>query len=209
MVRHHQKEREPGWKRNIVINGVGSVATLIVLLIVGGHEVHERRVGAARGDPADHPVVQVDPPPLHDAWPRACASTPDYKPRQMNHTVVVLVGRRAPRRARGARVREVAATRTTCSRCRSSPTRRSRSGSSSSGRSSASTSRSRSSTRPYRELTRPVLRYIDELDARYDNDIITVRHPRVRGAATGGATCSTTRARCSSRAGCSSARAPW
>ena len=25
MVRHHQKEREPGWKRNFVINGVGSV----------------------------------------------------------------------------------------------------------------------------------------------------------------------------------------
>src|SRR3954453_5092491 len=34
MVRHHQKERERGYKRNIVINAVGSVATLIVLLIV-------------------------------------------------------------------------------------------------------------------------------------------------------------------------------
>ena len=30
---------------------------------------------------------------------------------------------------------------------------------------------------PYRELTRPVLRFIDELDARYDNDIITVVLP--------------------------------
>jgi len=30
---------------------------------------------------------------------------------------------------------------------------------------------------PYRELTRPILRYIDELDARYDNDIITVVIP--------------------------------
>ena len=52
MVRHHQKEREPGWKRNVVINAVGAIATLIVLLIVGDHEVHERRVGAARRDPA-------------------------------------------------------------------------------------------------------------------------------------------------------------
>ena len=34
MVRHHQKEHERGYKRNIVINAVGSVATLIVLLIV-------------------------------------------------------------------------------------------------------------------------------------------------------------------------------
>jgi len=30
---------------------------------------------------------------------------------------------------------------------------------------------------PYRELSRPVLRFIDELDARYDNDIITVVVP--------------------------------
>jgi hypothetical protein len=30
---------------------------------------------------------------------------------------------------------------------------------------------------PYRELARPVLRFIDELDARYDNDIITVVIP--------------------------------
>ena len=30
---------------------------------------------------------------------------------------------------------------------------------------------------PYRELTRPILRFIDELDARYDNDIVTVVLP--------------------------------
>ncbi len=30
---------------------------------------------------------------------------------------------------------------------------------------------------PYRELTRPVLRFIDELDARYENDILTVVIP--------------------------------
>jgi len=30
---------------------------------------------------------------------------------------------------------------------------------------------------PYRELTRPVLRFIDELDARHENDIITVVLP--------------------------------
>jgi hypothetical protein len=30
---------------------------------------------------------------------------------------------------------------------------------------------------PYRELTRPIMRFIDELDARYDNDIITVVIP--------------------------------
>ena len=30
---------------------------------------------------------------------------------------------------------------------------------------------------PYRELTRPIIRYLDELDARYENDIITVLLP--------------------------------
>ena len=30
---------------------------------------------------------------------------------------------------------------------------------------------------PYRELSRPILRFIDELDARYQNDIITVVLP--------------------------------
>ena len=39
MVRHHQKEREKGYKRNIVINAVGSVATFIVLLIVDTTDV--------------------------------------------------------------------------------------------------------------------------------------------------------------------------
>ena len=30
---------------------------------------------------------------------------------------------------------------------------------------------------PYRELSRPVMRFIDELDARYENDIVTVVIP--------------------------------
>ena len=33
MVRHHQKEREPHWKRGVVINGTGAVATAIVTII--------------------------------------------------------------------------------------------------------------------------------------------------------------------------------
>jgi amino acid transporter len=34
MVRHHLRLREPGWERNTVLNAVGAVATLVVLLIV-------------------------------------------------------------------------------------------------------------------------------------------------------------------------------
>ena len=34
MVRHHLKLREPHWRRSSVLNGVGAIATLVVLLIV-------------------------------------------------------------------------------------------------------------------------------------------------------------------------------
>ena len=34
MVRHHQKQREENWRRHAIMNGIGSVATLIVLVIV-------------------------------------------------------------------------------------------------------------------------------------------------------------------------------
>ncbi len=34
MVRHHQKQREENWRRHVIMNGVGSLATLIVLIIV-------------------------------------------------------------------------------------------------------------------------------------------------------------------------------
>src|SRR6476469_1461955 len=34
MVRHHLRLRQRGWRRNVVINSVGAVATLLVLLIV-------------------------------------------------------------------------------------------------------------------------------------------------------------------------------
>lgn len=36
MVRHWQKLREPGWRRNLIVNGFGATATLIVAIIVGG-----------------------------------------------------------------------------------------------------------------------------------------------------------------------------
>ena len=34
MVRHHLKERQAHWRRSTVLNGVGAVATFVVLAIV-------------------------------------------------------------------------------------------------------------------------------------------------------------------------------
>ena len=34
MVRHHQKLREPSWKRGVVVNTIGAIATFVVLIVV-------------------------------------------------------------------------------------------------------------------------------------------------------------------------------
>ena len=65
------------------------------------------------------------------------------------------------------------------------------------GPSARSTSRSRSCTRRTASCRGPILRFIDELDARYDNDIITVVVPGVRGrVVVGPAAAQPERARC-------------
>ena len=66
MVRHHQQEREPRWKRGIAINGVGSVATAIVTLIIAVTKFSEGRVGPDRRDPGDRRAVQGDQAPLRE-----------------------------------------------------------------------------------------------------------------------------------------------
>ena len=91
MVRHHQKEREKGYKRNIVINAVGSVATLIVLLIVATTKF----TSGAWVPLVVIPIIVFVFKSIKRHY-RTVADglrvTPDYKPRRMNHTVVVLVG---------------------------------------------------------------------------------------------------------------------
>lgn len=93
MVRHHLRLRERGWRRGIVVNGIGAVATLVVLLIVA---VTKFAVGAWL------PIVVV---PVIIALfvsikrhyvrvERTLAISPgEVRPRAVNHTVLVLVGR--------------------------------------------------------------------------------------------------------------------
>lgn len=93
MVLHHLREREPAWKRGVVINGVGASATFVVLCIVA---ITKFAVGAWL------PIVVV---PLiillfrtirkhYDRLDRELAITPaEVHPRALRHKVVVLVGR--------------------------------------------------------------------------------------------------------------------
>jgi amino acid transporter len=175
MVRHHQKERERGYKRNIVINTVGAIATGIVLLIVGSTKFTSG---------AWVPLVVI---PLivllfksikrhYTTVAEGLRVEPGFRPRRMNHTVVVLVSGvhrgvlEAIAYARSLAPSHLVAVHV----------------------SSDEEDEERIQRRweefgidvpleivysPYRELTRPVLRYIDELDARYENDVITVLLP--------------------------------
>ncbi|MET0895300.1 MAG: APC family permease [Acidimicrobiia bacterium] len=175
MVRHHQTERERGWKRNVVINAVGAIATFVVLLIVG---ITKFTSGAWV------PLVVI---PLIVILFRAIKKhyrtvsdglrvTPDYKSRRMNHTVVVLVGGvhrgvlDALAYARSLNPNHLVAVSVV----------------------SDEEEQERLERHweefqldvplefvysPYRELARPVTTFIDELDARFENDVITVVLP--------------------------------
>ena len=175
MVKHHQKERERGYKRNMVINAVGSVATLIVLLIVATTKF----TSGAWVPLVVIPIIVMGFKAIKRHY-RTVADglrvTPDYKPRRMNHTVVVLVGGvhrgvlEGLAYARSLSPNHLIAVSVV----------------------SDEEDQERLERQweefgidvpleivysPYRELTRPILRYIDELDARWENDVITVLLP--------------------------------
>jgi amino acid transporter len=175
MVRHHQKERERGFKRNMVINAVGSVATLIVLLIVAGTKFTSG---------AWVPLVVI---PLivllfksikrhYRTVSDGLRVTPEYKPRRMNHTMVVLVSGvhrgvlEALAYARSVSPNHLVAVSVVSDEEEQEKLEQAWSEFGIDVSLEIVYS-------PYRELTRPILRYIDELDARWENDIITVIIP--------------------------------
>jgi amino acid transporter len=175
MVIHHRRLREPGFRRGMAINAVGAVATGIVLLVV---MVSKFTTGAWI------PIVVI---PLlvvcfqlihrHYRSVSEVVSIPeDWKPRRYEHFVVVLVGTMnkavlnaityarslAPDRLIAVNVVGAAEEQE---------------------RMQEAWAKHRIPIElhtiysPFRELTDPVLRYLDELDAESDDDIITVVIP--------------------------------
>jgi amino acid transporter len=175
MVVHHRRVREPHWKRGVAINGVGSVATAIVTLIIAITKFTEG---------AWVPIVVI---PIivalfktikhHYASVAAGLKVPlDYKPRRMNHTVVVLVGgvHRGVLEAL-AYAKSLSPNRLIAVSVVSDDDEQERIEQQWSQRHIDVPLEIVHS--PYRELTRPILRFIDELDARYENTIVTVVLP--------------------------------
>lgn len=175
MVMHHLRLKEPGWQRNVVINGIGATATFVVLMIVA---ITKFSSGAWV------PVLVVPIVVLllmgvkrhYTNVAQGLHVPQDYRPRRMNHTVVVLVGTvhrgvlEALAYAKSLHPNHLVAV------------------------SVVSDEEDQERVErawmyfgldvpleivysPYRELTRPIMRYVDELDARWDNDVVTVLIP--------------------------------
>ncbi len=175
MVVHHRKEKEQGWKRNMVLNGVGSFATLVVLLIVAITKFSSGAWVPIVIIPFIIMIFRV----IHKHYKSVSLSLAvgtDYKTRPVNHTVVVLVGKvhrgvlEALAYARSLNPNRLIAV------CVVSDDEE-----------EAALVESwrvfdieiplELVYSPYRELTGPVLAFIDELDAQRDNDTITVVIP--------------------------------
>jgi amino acid transporter len=175
MVRHHRTVQEPGWQRNVVINGVGACATAVVLVIVASTKF----VNGAWVPLVVIPMIVLLFKAIHRHYQgvaKALRVPVGYKPRRMNHTVVVLVG--SPHRGvleALAYAKSLAPNHLAAVSVVSDDDERDR---------IDQQWRERKLDvplevvySPYRELTRPVMRFIDELDARYDNDVVTVIIP--------------------------------
>ncbi|MEO5678966.1 MAG: APC family permease [Acidimicrobiales bacterium] len=176
MVRHHQRLREPRWQLNAVINGIGAVATFIVLLIVASTKFTSG---------AWVPIVVV---PIvmtafifvakHYRNMRAALDLEpdDVRPRAVNHTVVVLVSRlhkgvlRSLEYAKSMRPTHLTAVHVADD-------------------DEATDALQRewvelgievpleAVNSPYRDLVSPVEAFLDELEERWDDDTITVLIP--------------------------------
>lgn len=89
MVRHHLRLHEPGWRRNVVLNAVGAVATFFILLIVA---VTKFSTGAWV-PLVVIPLIVLLFKGIFGHYKRVAAGLAipdDYRPPRRRHTVVVL-----------------------------------------------------------------------------------------------------------------------
>jgi amino acid transporter len=175
MVRHHQKIRESGWKRGAVVNVIGAIATFIVLMVV---LVSKFTIGAWI------PAVLI---PIivygfrrikrhYDSVRSALRVEPgDHVPRH-SHTVVILVGSvnlgvlKAVAYARSMRPDRLVAISVVTSAEEETAVV-------DAWEEFELPVELRTIFSPFRDLTGPVMRLIDELDDERPDDVVTVVIP--------------------------------
>ena len=176
MVRYQMRRRVgPRWKVGAAISGIGAAATFVVLMIV---MITKFTSGAWL------PVVVIPAIVLlfkgirrhYDAVAEELRVDPGWRPPRMNHTVIVLVGRvhRGVLQAL-AYAKSLNPNRLLAVTMVSEPEEQERI--EKQWAEYEITVPLEIIHSPYRELSRPVLRFVDELDAQYDNDVVTIIIP--------------------------------
>ena len=175
MIRHHLKLREEHWKRGLVINAVGCFATTVVLLVV---VVSKFTIGAWI------PVVVIPIIVLifrrihrhYEKIDRRMAAAPGEKVRRRTNTVVVLVGKVTKGSLTAiAYARSLNPDRLIAVTVVSSPEEQERI--TKQWEDHQIPVELRELYSPYRELSRPIMSFIDELDSSHEDDFVTVIVP--------------------------------
>jgi len=175
MVQHHRRLREPKWRRGMVINTIGCISTGIVLMVV---VVSKFTIGAWI------PVVMIPAIVMifrrihrhYDRTDRILAADPGQKVRRRTNTVVVLVGKVTKGSLTAlAYARSLNPDRLVAVTVVASPEEQ-----------EEITDMWRDHQipvelvtlySPYRELARPIVSYLDDLDDRHEDDFVTVVVP--------------------------------
>jgi amino acid transporter len=176
MVVHHRKEREPNWRRGLVINAVGTVATFIVSIVIMSSKFRE----GAWVPMIVIPLIMLLLWTTHKHYVRVAnllRVEPGWHPEPRGSTLVVLVSGvhrsslQAVAFAKGLHPDHLV-----CATVADAETAEVV---------KADWKRFEVNAElevidsPYRELTRPLLRYLDELERRWPNDNITVILPEL------------------------------
>lgn len=175
MIRHHLRERERNWSRKLAINAVGCAATTVVLAVV----VVSKFTSGAWIPAVVIPLIVLVFRAIHRHYARmdrALAVQPGYKARRRTHTVVVLVGRvtkgsmEAIAYARSLRPDRLLAVSVVA-------TAEQQEAITAAWEDFAIPVELRTLYSPYRELSRPILRFVDEYDEEVADDFLTVVLP--------------------------------
>jgi len=175
MVRHHQREQEPGWKRHAVINGIGAIATLVVLVIVAVTKF----TSGAWVPIVVIPAIIVLFKGIHRHYQRVdktLRTTPGERFKAWDNTVIVLVGRvhrgvlQALQYARSLNPKHLVAVSVVSDEEEDAHIQEQ-------WAEYAIEVPLETVYSPYRELHRPLLRFIDQLDAQERGDVVTIVIP--------------------------------
>jgi hypothetical protein len=175
MVRHHRRLRARNWKIGVVVNGIGAATTGVIAAIV----VISKFTEGAWIPALLIPIMVFGFRAIGRHYERSRAALraePGYRPRRETHTMVVLVGGVNKGVLHGVQyAKSLNPDRIIAVSVVSDDEERRRL--EDDWAEFQVPLELNTVYSPYRELTRPIMRFLDELDDQYDDDIITVVIP--------------------------------